>query len=58
MRLGLGYVLEEMPDETTIGVSTCPAKLSDPEQGRRERGEGVLPDDSALLPASWLIDLY
>jgi len=22
---------EEMPDETTIGVSTCPAKLSDPE---------------------------
>jgi hypothetical protein len=28
------------------------------ERGKRKRGEGVLPDDSALLPASWLIELY
>ena len=40
-----------MPDETTIGVSTCPAKLSDPEhictknvQRQRDRLKGYLED--------------
>jgi len=47
--LRLGYVLEEMPDETSIGVSTSPAKLKDPEQGRRERGVSLWLKQGALL---------
>ena len=43
--------VEEMPDETYIGVSTCPAKLSDPEhictkniQRQRDRLKAYLTD--------------